>query len=194
MGRDDPYYLLWRLLEPELLSTKESFLLLSKKQTRHHLLRRMKEEMTRFTGERIFPPRDSKTIEYPLIQGVGQEQDLYDQVTSYCETHFDRAKLQNRSATGLASILQRRLASSTWAMYLSLKHREEKLRQTLQELESGLLSLEGYESRQDRLPAQDMRDVKTGDEEESETGQEESERQDDEVASATDSRTAQELQ
>ena len=194
MGRDGPYYLLWRLLEPELFSTQEAFQRQSKIQKRRYLLRRMKEEMTRFNGDRIFPPRDSKTVEYPLIQGVGQEQDLYNQVTSYCETHFDRAKLRNRSAAGLAmSILQRRLASSTWSMYLSLTRREEKLRQTLQELESGLLSLDGLELRQGKLPAQDVRDAKTGDEEESEAGQEESERQDDEIAAATDSRTVQEL-
>lgn len=194
MGRDGPYYLLWRLLEPELFSTQEAFQRLGKAQKRRYLLRRMKEEMTRFNGDRIFPPRDSKTVEYPLIQGAAQEQDLYDQVTQFCETHFDRAKLRNRSAAGLAmSILQRRLASSTWAMYLSLTRREEKLGQTLQELESGLISPDGLDARQEKLPDQDVRDTKTGDEEEGEAGKEESEQQDDEIAAATDSRTVQEL-
>lgn len=194
MGRDGPYYLLWRLLEPELFSTQEAYQRQSKAQKRRYLLRRMKEEMTRFNGERIFPPRDSKTIEYPLIQGAYQEQDLYDQVTAYCETHFDRAKLRNRSAAGLAmSILQRRLASSTWALYLSLVRREEKLRQALQELEAGLVTLDELESRQSTLPSVDIRDTKTGDEEESQAGFEESESQDDESAAATDARTIQEL-
>jgi hypothetical protein len=195
MGKDDPYYLLWRLLEPELLSTPEAFDRMGAAQKRCHLLRRMKEEMVGFDGQPILPPRDSKTVEYPLKQGPGQEQDLYDQVTEYCQTHYDRARLRNRSAAGLAmSILQRRLASSTWAMLKSLERREEKLLRQAQDLETGLLSQEEFEARQKRLPDRDIRDVKTGDEEEVEEGLEESERQDEEVETATDAQTLAELQ
>ena len=194
MGKDDPYYFLWRLLEPELLSTPEAFGRLTSTQKRRYLLRRMKEEMVFFDGSSIFLSRESSTIEYPLIQGPGQEQDLYDQTTDYCQTHYDRARLRNRSAAGLAmSILQRRLASSTWAMFRSLERRAEKLGGILQALESGLFSLEELEARQFALPTKDVRDTKTGDEEESQDGLEESERQDEEVESATDARTLAEL-
>jgi superfamily II DNA or RNA helicase len=195
MGKDDPYYLLWRLLEPELLSTPGAFDRMGAAQKRRHLLRRMKEEMVGFDGQPILPPRDSKTVEYPLKQGPGQEQDLYDQVTEYCQTHYDRARLRNRSAAGLAmSILQRRLASSTWAMLKSLERREEKLLRQAQDLETGLLSQEEFEARQSRLPGRDIRDEKTGDEEEVEEGLEEAERQDEEVETATDAQTLAELQ
>jgi hypothetical protein len=194
MGKDDPYYFLWQLLEPELLSTPEAFGRLTGAQKRHYLLRRMKEEMVRFDGSSIFPSRESKTIEYPLTQGPGQEQDLYDQTTDYCQTHYDRARLRNRSAAGLAmSILQRRLASSTWALFRSLERRAEKLGGIFEALASGLLTLEELETRQFALPTRDVRDTKTGDEEETEDGREESERQDEEVASATDARTLAEL-
>jgi len=194
MGKDDPYYYLWRLLEPELLSTSDAFQRLSPAQKRRHLLRRMKEEMVRFDETAIYPPRESKTIEYPLTQGEGQEQDLYNQTTAYCETHFDRARLRNRSAAGLAmSILQRRLASSTWALFRSLERRADKLSAVLEALESGLLSLEELEARQAALPTRDVRDVKTGDEEESEEGLEESERLDEEALSATEAHTVEEL-
>ncbi|MBM4458394.1 MAG: DUF3883 domain-containing protein [Chloroflexi bacterium] len=194
MGKDDPYYFLWRLIEPELLSTPEAFARLGKTQRRHYLLRRMKEEMVRFDQSLIFPPRDSNTVEYPLIQGVQQEQDLYDQTTSYCETHYDRAKLRNRSAAGLAmSILQRRLASSTWALLKSLVRREQKLSAVIQELEGGLVDEEELAARQSRLPTADVRDTKTGDEEEITDEQEESERQDEDLSGATDARTLGEL-
>ena len=194
MGKDEPYYFLWRLLEPELLSTPEAFRRLTPDQKQRHLLRRMKEEMVRFDGTAIFPPRESKTIEYPLTQGPGQEQDLYNQTTAYCETHYDRARLRNRSAAGLAmSILQRRLASSTWALFKSLERRADKLEGILEALESGLLSLEELEARQATLPTEDVRDVKTGDEEESQEGLEESERQDEDALSATEARTIEEL-
>ena len=194
MGKDDPYYLLWRLLEPELFSTQEAFQRLDKSRKRNYLLRRMKEEMVSFDGKRIFPPRDSKTVEYPLRQGIGQEQDLYNQVTEYCQTHYDLAKLRNRSAAGLAmSILQRRLASSTWAVLKSLERRQEKLVETLQQMENGLVDETVLDSRQSLLPTQDLRDTKTGDEEEFWDGREESEYQDEEIASATDARTVEEI-
>ncbi len=194
MGKDDPYYFLWRLLEPELLSTPEAFGRLTSTQKRHYLLRRMKEGMVRFDGSSIFLSRESSTIEYPLTQGPGQEQDLYDQATAYCQTHYDQARLRNRSAAGLAmSILQRRLASSTWALFRSLERRAEKLSGIFEALASGLLTLEQLEARQFALPTQDVRDTKTGDEEESQDELEESERQDEEVASATDARTLAEL-
>lgn len=177
MGKDDPYYLLWRLLEPDLLSTPEAFARLDVGQKRNHLLRRMKEGMIRFDGSPIYPPRESNTIDYPLIQGVGQEQDLYDQTTTYCETHYDRAKQRNRSAAKLAmSILQRRLASSTLALLRSLQRRLEKLEEQIQAVEFGLMTRDELEARQARLPESDVREEKTGEEEEPVEGREEAPR------------------
>jgi hypothetical protein len=194
MGKDDPYYMLWRLLEPELLSTRDAFQRLTQAQKHQHLLRRMKEEMVRFDGGAIYPPRYSHTVNYPLRQGNKQEQDLYDQVTRYCELHFDRARQTNRSAAGLAmSILQRRLASSTWAILKSLERRDEKLSQLILEIETGFLAEDEIESRQQGLPTKSIHDTKTGDEEESLDGREESEQEDEEVAGATDARTLNEL-
>ena len=191
MGKDDPYYFIWRLLEPELFSTPEAMRRLSKERRRDYILRRMKEEMVRFDGTAIYPPRNSQTVEYPLSK---PEWGLYERVTGYCQTHFDRAKLRNRSAAGLAmSILQRRLASSTLAMFRSLERREQKLSDTLRDLEAGLLARDEWEARQQALPDQDVRDTKTADEEESVGGWEESERQDEELASATDALSAEEL-
>jgi superfamily II DNA or RNA helicase len=191
MGKDDPYYFLWQLLEPELFSTPEALQKLSRPQRQRYILRRMKEEMVHFDSTAIYPPRDSNTVEYPLSK---RELELYDGVTVYCETHYDRAKLRNRSAAGLAmSILQRRLASSTLAMLRSLQRREQKLTEALRDLKSGLLSQEEWEARQQDLPAEDIRDHKTADEEEVIEGLEESERQDDEVAAATDAVTVEEL-
>jgi len=194
MGKDDPYYFLWRLLEPELFSTPEAFGRLTPAQKQRYLLRRMKEEMVHFDEAPIYPPRESKTIEYPLTPGPEQEQDLYNQTTAYCQAHYDRARLRNRSAAGLAmSILQRRLASSTWALLKSLERRAEKLKAILESLERGLLNLEELEARQAALPAEDVRDVKTGDEEEGEEGLEESERQDEAALAATEAHTSEEL-
>src|SRR5262249_50057084 len=174
MGKDDPYYFLWRLLEPGLLSTPEAVNRLSRDPRARYVLRRMKEEMVRFDGEAIFPPRDSMTVEYPLSP---DERELYESTTQYCELHWNRAKVRNRGAAGLVmSVLQRRLASSTWALLKSLERRESKLSEELRLLEQGLLTTQDLETRQQQLPVQDIRDTKTGDEEEIEDGREESER------------------
>jgi SNF2 family DNA or RNA helicase len=191
MGKDDPYYFLWRLLEPELLSTPDAFNRLSREHRSRYALRRMKEEMVRFDGEPIYPPRKSITVEFPLN---ADERELYEATTEYCEVHWNRAKLRNRGAAGLAmSVLQRRLASSTWALLKSLEHRESKLSEELRLLEQGLLSSEQLDARQQQLPLEDVRDTKTGDEEEAEDGREESERNDDELVAATDAVSPEEL-
>lgn len=194
MGKDDPYYLLWRLLEPDLLSTKGAFDVLSNSRRRHYLLRRMKEEMVRFEGTPIFPPRTSDTVDYPLRQGAEQEQDLYDKVTRYCELHFDRAKTNNRSAAGLAmSILQRRLASSTWAVLKSLERREAKLTALIDHVTVDPAAESALHRSQSGLPGESVLDRKTGDEEETRDGREESELEDEALAGATDARTLDEL-
>jgi len=191
MGKEDRYFFLWRLLEPDLFSTPDALQRLAHSQRQRYLLRRMKEEMVRFDGTAIYPPRDSKTVEYPLAP---EERQLYERVTLYCQTHYDRAKLRNRSAAGLAmSILQRRLASSTLSIFRSLQRREQKLAEALRDLEVGLLSQEEWEARQRTLPDEDVRDRKTADEEEVIDGLEESERQDEEIVAATDAATLEEL-
>ncbi|MCG3212540.1 MAG: RNA polymerase-associated protein RapA [Anaerolineae bacterium] len=187
MGKDDPYYFLWRLLEPQLLSTQGAFNNLTTAQKQRYLLRRMKEEMVYFDGRKIFVERASHTIEYELRP---EEYNLYQQVTHYCETEFDRARRLNRSAAGLAmSILQRRLASSTWALYQSLARREEKLKGYLEALESGQATEADLWGQQAGLPVRDIRDTTTGDEEEGD----EAETQDEAVAGATSAQTLEDL-
>ncbi len=191
MGHDEPYYFLWRLLDPELFSTASAVQESTQARRRHYMLRRMKEEMVRFNGTPLFPPRQSDTVEYPLGP---EEWNLYEQVTHYCQTHYGRARQRNRGAAGLAmSILQRRLASSTLALCKSLERRQEKLAGQLRDLEAGLLQREEWEARQRALPDHDLRDEKTADEEEPVAGQEEGDRQDEEVAGATDAIGVEEL-
>ncbi|GAB4446274.1 MAG: helicase-related protein [Anaerolineae bacterium] len=191
MGYDEPYYYLWRLLEPELFSTPEALARLPRAQRLRYLIRRMKEEMVRFDGTALFPPRTSDTVKYPLS---APEKALYAAVTAYCDAYFGRAQLTNRAAAKLAmSVLQRRLASSTLAILRSLENREAKLAQQLRDLESGLLSREDWEARQRALPDRDLRAEKTADEEESIDGREEAEQQDAELDGATAARTLEEL-
>ena len=195
MGKDVAYYFLWRLLLPEHLAAQKAFTRLPDKEKSKHLLRRMKEEMVTFDGKPIYPPRRSQTIAYPLKQGEISEQSLYDAVTAYCEKYFDLAGQYNRSAAKMAMmILQRRLASSTFAVLQSLIRRAEKLKNTLRNLKDGRLSTEALERAQAKLSDIDIRDEKTGDEEESIGGKEEAEQVDEELERATAARSTVELE
>ena len=195
MGKDDAYYFLWRLLLPEHLAAQKAFERFPDREKSKHLLRRMKEEMVTFDGEPVYPPRRSRTIAYPLRQGEVSEQSLYDAVTAYCEKYFDLAGQYNRSAAKMAMmVLQRRLASSTFALLQSLVRRAEKLQITHRYLKDGKLSTEGLERTQAELSDIDIREEKTGDEEEFVDGKEESEKVDEDLERATASRSIPELE
>ena len=195
MGKNDAYYFLWRLLMPDLLAAQEAFNRLPESEKSKHLLRRMKEEMITFDEKLIYPPRMSRTIAYPLKSGEISEQSLYDAATDYCEKHFDLAGQYNRTAAKMAMmVLQRRLASSTYSLLQSFIRREEKLQTTLSELRDGRLSSETLDERQAELPSVDVREEKTGDEEEIFDGKEESERMDEDLAQATSARSIEDLE
>jgi superfamily II DNA or RNA helicase/transcriptional regulator with XRE-family HTH domain len=176
MGKDFPYYCLWRLLEPEVLSTKEAFDAFPPEARREHFIRRTKEEMVRLDGSRIFPPRKSDTLSYQLSQGEVSEQALYDRTTDYMRDYYNRARILNRSAARLAmSVFQRRLASSTYALMRSFERRLAKLDALIEDVRAGRLTTEQLLSLQERLRVRDIENDKTADEEEAEDGLEENE-------------------
>jgi SNF2 family DNA or RNA helicase len=91
-------------------------------------VRRLKEDMKKFDGSDIFPPRHVHTVTFRLTDA---ERDLYNGVTNYVRHHFDRAK-ENRSISFALMILQRRLTSSSQAIYLSLVRRKTRLEELLE--------------------------------------------------------------
>ncbi len=177
MGKDFPYYCLWRLLEPEVLSTMDAFHGYPRDARRLRFLRRTKEEMVRFDGTRIYPTRISDTFSYDLTRGAIGEQTLYDETTAYLRFYYNRARILNRSAARLAmSVFQRRLASSTYALMRSFERRLEKLADLIEEIESGRLSPSELVNRQRKLDQiRDVFEEATADEESAEAGLEENE-------------------
>jgi hypothetical protein len=69
MGKDYPYYALWRLLEPEVLTTIEAFDQFPTGYRKQHFIRRTKEELVKLTGEPLYPRRIADTLAYDLAQG-----------------------------------------------------------------------------------------------------------------------------
>jgi superfamily II DNA or RNA helicase len=91
-------------------------------------IRRLKEDMKKFDGSDIFPPRHVHTVTFRLTEA---ERALYSSVTDYVRHYFDRAK-ENRSISFALMILQRRLTSSSQAIYLSLQRRKARLEELLE--------------------------------------------------------------
>jgi len=81
MGKDYPYYALWRLLEPEALSTHEAFNEFPPSQRQKRFIRRTKEEMVYLDGKPLYPKRFSDTLGYASRTGPGSFRRLSDDLT-----------------------------------------------------------------------------------------------------------------
>jgi SNF2 family DNA or RNA helicase len=96
-------------------------------------LRRLKEDLKDFNGKRLFPDRHTKTVTFCLNS---EEYALYKAVTAYINEYIPQQTGQRRSSAALTrTVLQRRLVSSTCAIHESLKRRQKKQQDLLEELE-----------------------------------------------------------
>ncbi len=177
MGKDYPYYALWRLLEPEILSTPEAFKEFPEDERRSHFIRRSKEEMIYLDGRPLYPKRISNTLGFELSQGEESEQKLYDETTEYLRFVYNKAKLLNREAARLAmSVFQRRLASSTYALLRSFERRIEKLNKLIEDVQSGAMTSDQLNAFQIHLGEEEgVLDTRTADDETPQDGREENE-------------------
>lgn len=95
-------------------------------------LRRIKEELRDFEGRRLFKERFAITVPFELSTA---EKYLYDKVTAYINRYLGRATGRKQAAVALArTVLQRRLASSLNAIYSSLKKRQRRFADLIEEL------------------------------------------------------------
>ena len=166
MGKDDPYYFLWRLLLPDMLLTREAFDAFPSESRQRHYIRRTKEEMVHLDGSPLYPQRHCDTLSYDLSQGPGSEQELYDKTTEYIQYYYNQARILNRSAARLAmGVFQRRLASSTYALMRSFERRKEKLDGLIEAILDGRLTEEELDRRQKHLDElDDTFETRTADE------------------------------
>ena len=96
-------------------------------------LRRLKEDLRDLQGRRLFPDRHAHTVAFRLNM---QEYDLYKAVTAYINQFLPQASGRRQASVALArTVFQRRLASSTMAIFESIRRRSEKQQNLLTELE-----------------------------------------------------------
>src|SRR2546422_4643250 len=96
-------------------------------------LRRLKEDLKDLNGGRLFPDRHAHTVTFRLNR---EEYDLYKAVTAYINEFLPQASGRKKQSVALArTVFQRRLASSTRAIFESIRRRLERQQDLLKELE-----------------------------------------------------------
>lgn len=96
-------------------------------------MRRLKEDLTDMEGKRLFPDRHANTVSFNLSR---DEYELYKAVTAYINEFMAHGTGKKKQSVALArTVIKRRLASSTNAIFESLQRRFEKQRKLLEELE-----------------------------------------------------------
>lgn len=93
-------------------------------------IRRVKEDLKDFEGRPLFLPRYVNTVKFSLSN---EETELYNELSRYVIHQYNTAieKDKRRNVAFALAILQRRLASSTYALLKSLERRKEKLEDLL---------------------------------------------------------------
>lgn len=132
-GDPENFRLFLDLLEPGFFATNE--MLQESIQSRDNplFIRRIKEDMKDFEGKPLFLPRYVSTIAFNLGARSPKEKELYNELSKYVNTQYNKAltKDKRRNVAFALVILQRRLASSTYALLRSLERRKKRLEDLL---------------------------------------------------------------
>src|SRR2546422_3927032 len=125
-GDPENFRLFMDLLEPGFFATAEMLQESIRNQDNPLFIRRMKEDLKDFEGRPLFLPRYVKTIAFKLSD---EEKTLYNDVSRYVKEQYNRALRSDkrRNVAFALVILQRRLASSTFAILKSLERRKQRL-------------------------------------------------------------------
>ena len=134
-GDDENFRLLLALLDETVFASLSGARRAIEGDHSPYFLRRMKEAMRHFDGRPLFLPRHVTTAQYPLSPA---EQALYDAVTAYVASGLELAERTKNRNVGLAlTVLQRRLASSLHAITRSLERRRDRLSDELAATRAG---------------------------------------------------------
>ncbi|MCX8083094.1 MAG: helicase-related protein [bacterium] len=148
-GDPENYRLFLDLLAPGFFAKTELIEESIKNRDNPLFIRRLKEDMKDFNGKPIFKPRHTFTLKFNLSD---KEKNLYNNLSRYVVTEYNKAINLNgkRNIAFALLILQRRMASSTYALLQSLKRRKNRLSQYFSEIEPPLphtkaIKIEDYE-------------------------------------------------
>ncbi len=131
-GDPENFRLLLDLLKPGFFATSELIKESIKNRDNPLFIRRLKEDLRDFEGKPIFTNRYAKTIKFRLSD---EEKILYNELSKYVVSQYNKAlnKDKKRNVAFALLILQRRMASSTYALLKSLERRKKRLEDLLKE-------------------------------------------------------------
>lgn len=130
-GDPENYRLFMDLLIPGFLATDELVQESLSSGDSPPFVRRMKEDLRDFDGKPIFTNRYVSTLKFTLSP---QEKELYNEVSKYVVSQYNKAlsSVKRRNVAFALLILQRRMASSTYALLRSLQRRKKRLQSLLE--------------------------------------------------------------
>jgi len=133
-GDPENFRLFLDLLMPGFFATHEMIEESLKNKDNPLFIRRLKEDLRDFDGKPIFTRRFPRTIKFRLSD---IEKELYNEVSRYVVEQYNKALVKpedkRRNVAFALLILQRRMASSTYALLRSLERRKAKLERMLKE-------------------------------------------------------------
>ena len=124
-GDPENFRLFLDLLEPGFFATNEMLQESIRNKDNPLFIRRVKEDLKDFEGKPLFLPRYVRTIPFNLGVRSPREKELYNELSKYVNTQYNKALTRDkrRNVAFALVILQRRLASSTYALLRSLERR-----------------------------------------------------------------------
>lgn len=132
-GDPENFRLFLDLLEPGFFASNEMVQESIRNKDNPLFIRRIKEDLKNFEGEPLFLPRQVKTVPFNLGVDSPNEKNLYNELSRYVNTQYNKVltKDKKRNVAFALVILQRRLASSTYALLKSLERRKKRLEELL---------------------------------------------------------------
>lgn len=132
-GDPENFRLFLDLLERGFFASNEMVLESIRNKDNPLFIRRIKEDLKDFEGKPLFLPRQVKTVSFNLGTDSPNEKNLYNELSKYVNTQYNRALTKDikRNVAFALVILQRRLASSTYALLKSLERRKKRLDELL---------------------------------------------------------------
>ncbi|HOK10417.1 MAG TPA: helicase-related protein [Candidatus Hydrogenedens sp.] len=136
-GDADNFRLFLDLLEPGFFATNQMMIESIKAGNNPLFIRRIKEDLRDFDGRPLFTPRNVRTIPYDLGRESPAEKILYNDLSKYVEKQYKQLKddEKKKNVAFALVILQRRFASSMYALLESLKRRKNRLKEYLNQPE-----------------------------------------------------------
>jgi superfamily II DNA or RNA helicase len=137
-GDSENFRLFLDLLEPGFFATSDILKQSITNKENPLFLRRLKEDLKNFEGEPLFLPRNVKTIVYSIQKDSPNEVQLYNKLSEYVHNQYNKAMSNDQQKRNIAFalvILQRRFASSVYALYKSFERRKKRLEDLYKEVE-----------------------------------------------------------